>query len=201
MSVQVTRKVYRESRLWRVLDDPSLQPLDEPDRIVSAQELGRRMDIDPSYLTHLRRRGRPKGAPRQIDEDGWEAVWMPQWVAERAADALGMPIESLFRSPIWLARQGARWVEVPEPDEEPAPPEPVETVLPGYMTLKDAAARYGTRPNTLAVAVQEGRLDGIRVGRQYAVTAQAVEEYLANRRAWRVPTRKRVKAGRRRRYG
>jgi excisionase family DNA binding protein len=45
------------------------------------------------------------------------------------------------------------------------------------MTLKEAAQRLGLTPDTLRQQIAAGKLRARKVGRDWTVTAQAVEKY------------------------
>ena len=51
---------------------------------------------------------------------------------------------------------------------------------PDLLSLKEAAARFGVSRSHLQLLARTGKLEAIRLGREWFTTAAAVEAYLAN---------------------
>ncbi len=51
------------------------------------------------------------------------------------------------------------------------------------LTLKQASARIGVSPNTLAIQAKKGALKAVKMGRSYLITADELARYDAQRKA------------------
>lgn len=183
--------MYEETRLWALLDDPRLQPLEAPERLLSARALAERVGVHESYLSRLRAQGKrlakERGEPVAPGAE-WEPVRVQSYLAERVAAAFGLAVEEVFRKPQWYAwgAGGLYPTDPPGPEDEVVADEP-EGQVGTVLTLAQAARRLGVANASLRQSILRGRLRAEKFGHQWVVTPEALEEYAQSRRTWRTP--------------
>ena len=61
------------------------------------------------------------------------------------------------------------------------------------ISLKDAGHKYGLSPTSLRIYILDGKLEGLKIGRNWVTTKEAVERYLKGRERYREPKKKLTK--------